>query len=42
MAELFKIQGAPPILIMDESARDAGTVQIPIQQTQVAARESAF
>lgn len=34
MAELFKIQGAPPILIMDESDRDAGTRQIPIQQTQ--------
>lgn len=34
MVELLKVQGAPPILIMDESARDAGTMQIPIQQTQ--------
>lgn len=34
VAALFKIQGAPSILIMDELARDAGTTQIPIQQTQ--------
>lgn len=42
MGELFVIQGAPQILIMDESRRDAGTMQISIQCAWGGASESEF
>lgn len=31
VGELFEIQGAPQLLIVDESSGNAGTMQIPIQ-----------